>query len=40
MDMLMMVTGHLGMTGNPTATLLAEMVIITVELGVVQGDAY
>jgi hypothetical protein len=40
MDMVMMVTSSLGMAGNPTATLLAALVIITIQVGVVQGDAY
>jgi hypothetical protein len=40
MDMVTMVTSSLGMTGNPTATLLAPLVIITIQVGVVQGDAY
>jgi hypothetical protein len=40
MDMAMMITGSPGMAGNPTATLLAILVIITTEVGVVQGDAY
>jgi hypothetical protein len=40
MDMTMMVTGNLGMDGNPTATLLVALVIITIQVGVVQGDAY
>jgi hypothetical protein len=35
-----MVTGNLGMAGNPTATLLVALVIITIQVGVVQGDAY
>jgi hypothetical protein len=30
----------LGMTGNPTATLLVALVIITIQVGVVQGNAY
>jgi hypothetical protein len=36
MEMTMMVTGNLGMAGNPTATLLAMLVIITIQV----GDAY
>jgi hypothetical protein len=40
MDMMMMVTGSLGMAGNSTATLLAALVIITIQVGVVQGDAH
>jgi hypothetical protein len=40
MDMAMMVTGSLGMTGNPTATLLVALVIIIIQVGVVRGDAY
>jgi hypothetical protein len=40
MDMAMMVTGSLGMAGNPTATLLMALVIITIQVGVVQGHAY
>jgi hypothetical protein len=38
-NMTTMVTGNLGMTGNPTATLQAALVIITIQMGVVQGDA-
>jgi hypothetical protein len=33
-----MVTGNLGMAGNPTATLLAALVIITIQVGAVQGN--
>jgi hypothetical protein len=40
MDMVMMVTSNLGMAGNPIATLLAALFIITIQVGVVQGDAY
>jgi hypothetical protein len=40
MDMMTMVTSNLGMTGNPTTTLLATLVIITIQVGVVQGDAH
>jgi hypothetical protein len=40
MDMAMMITGSLGMAGNPTATLLVAFVIMTIQVGVVQGDAY
>jgi hypothetical protein len=40
MDMVTMVTGSLGMAGNPTATLLVALVIITIQVGVVQGAAY
>jgi hypothetical protein len=40
MDMTTMVTGSLGMTGYPIATLLAALVIITIQVGVVQGKAY
>jgi hypothetical protein len=40
MDMMTMVTSNLGMAGNPTATLLAALVIITIQVGVVQGDAH
>jgi hypothetical protein len=40
MDMVTMVTGSLGMTGNPTSTLLVALVIITIQVCVVQGDAY
>jgi hypothetical protein len=40
MDIAMMVTSSLRMVGNPTATLLAALVIITIQVGVVQGDAY
>jgi hypothetical protein len=39
-NMTTMVTGNMGMAGNPTATLLAALVIITIQVGVVQGDAY
>jgi hypothetical protein len=40
MDMVMIVTSSLGMSGNPTATLLAALVIITIQVGFVQGNAY
>jgi hypothetical protein len=40
MDTAMMVTSSLGMAGNPSATLLAALVIITIQVDVVQGDAY
>jgi predicted ABC-type sugar transport system permease subunit len=40
MDIVMMVTGSLGMVGNPTATLLGALVISTIQVGIVQGDAY
>jgi hypothetical protein len=40
MDMVTMVTSSLGMTGNPTATLLAALFIITIQMSVVQGNAY
>jgi hypothetical protein len=39
-DMVTMVTGSLGMAGNPTAILLAGLVIITIQVDIVQGDAY
>jgi hypothetical protein len=39
-DMMTTVTSNLGMTGNPTATLLVALVIITIQMSVVQGDAY
>jgi hypothetical protein len=35
-----MLTGNLEVTGNPTATLLAALVIITIQVDIVQGDAY
>jgi hypothetical protein len=37
---VMMLTGSLGIAGNPTATLMVALVIITIQVGVVQGDAY
>jgi hypothetical protein len=40
MDMATMVTSSLGMAGIPTATLLAVLVIITIQMGVIQGDTY
>jgi hypothetical protein len=40
MNMAMMVTGSLGMAGDPTATLLAALIIITIQEGAVQGNAY
>jgi hypothetical protein len=40
MDMTTKVTGCLGMAGSPTATLLVALVIITIQLGAVQGNAY
>jgi hypothetical protein len=40
MGMMKMVTSSLGMAGNPTVTLLAALVINTIQVGVVQGDAY
>jgi hypothetical protein len=40
MDMAMMVTSSLRMAGNPTATFLAALVIITIKVCVVQGYAY
>jgi hypothetical protein len=39
-NMMTIVTGNLGMARNPTTTLLAALVIITIQVGVVQGDAY
>jgi hypothetical protein len=39
MDMAMIVTNRLRMVGNPTVTLLAALVIITIQVGVVQGNA-
>jgi hypothetical protein len=39
-DMTKMVTSILGMAGNPTATLLMALVIITIKVCVVQGNAY
>jgi hypothetical protein len=39
MDMMTMVTGKLGVAGNPTATLLVALVIFTIQVGVVQGNA-
>jgi hypothetical protein len=39
-DITMTVTSNLGMPGNSTATLLVALVIITIQVGVVQGDAY
>jgi hypothetical protein len=39
MDMATMITGSLEMAGSPTATLLVVLVIITIQLGVVQGNA-
>jgi hypothetical protein len=38
--MVTMVTSSLRMAGNHTATLLVALVIITIQVGVVQGDAY
>jgi hypothetical protein len=35
-----MVTNSLGMAGNPIVTLLVALVIITIQVGVVQGNAY
>jgi hypothetical protein len=40
MDMAMMVTGSLGITGNSTGTLLAALVIISIQVGVAQSNAY
>jgi hypothetical protein len=40
MDMVTMVTSSLGMAGNPMGTLLETLVIITIQVGVAQGDAY
>jgi hypothetical protein len=37
---VMMLTGSLGIAGNPTATLMVALVIITIQVGVVQSDAY
>jgi hypothetical protein len=37
MDMAMMVTGNLGMAGNPTATLPAVLITITIHLGACTG---
>jgi hypothetical protein len=34
------VTSNLGMAGNPTAISLVALVIITIQVGVVQGNAY
>jgi hypothetical protein len=39
-DMTKMVTSFLGMAGNPTATLLVALVIITIKVCVVQGNTY
>jgi hypothetical protein len=38
--MTMMVTSNLGMVGNLAATLLAALVKIMIQVGVVQGDAH
>jgi hypothetical protein len=38
--MKMMVTSNLGMGGNPTATLLVVLVIITIQVGAVQGEVH
>jgi hypothetical protein len=40
MDMATMVTSSLGMAGNSTATLLAALVIITMQVCAVQGNAH
>jgi hypothetical protein len=40
MNIAITVTGSLLMIGNPTATLLAALVIITIQVGIVQDDAY
>jgi hypothetical protein len=40
MDMAMMVNGILGMAGNPATTLLAALVIITIQVGIIQGNAH
>jgi hypothetical protein len=40
MDMVMMVISSLELAGSPTATLLVALVIITIQMGVVQGDAH
>jgi hypothetical protein len=40
MDMAMMVMCSLGMAGNPTDALLSTLVIITIQVGAVPGDAY
>jgi hypothetical protein len=40
MDMAMMVASNLGMAGNLTVTLLVTLVIITMQVSAVQGDAY
>jgi hypothetical protein len=40
MDMAMMVTDSLGIAGNPTGTLLSALVVITVQVGIVQGNVY
>jgi hypothetical protein len=39
-DMVTIVIGSLGMAGNPTATLLVTSVIITIQVDIVQGEAY
>jgi hypothetical protein len=40
MDMVTMVTGSLSIAGNPTATFLVALVIITIQVGVFQGDEH
>jgi hypothetical protein len=40
MDMEVVATGSLGMAGNATATLLVALIIIIIQVGVVQEDAY
>jgi hypothetical protein len=40
MDMAATVTSSLGMAENPTATFLAALVIITIQVGVIQGNTY
>jgi hypothetical protein len=40
MDMVTMVTSSLGMAENPTVTLLVTLVMITIQVGVVQSNAY
>jgi hypothetical protein len=38
--MTMMITGNLDGAGNPTTTLLVALVIITIQVDAVQGDAF
>jgi predicted RND superfamily exporter protein len=40
MDMVTMVTANLGMVEDLTTTLLVTLVMIIIQVGVVQGDAY